>query len=129
MADFDQAHKFVERREGFYSNDPADPGGETLYGIARTRHPNWGGWETWDQNRVKREQDLPEDARRALHAWRDANNIDHDLTPAQLAPWALPSSRGSSRHTSRRARSRIRSTPQPARQRFLRSTGRHDQRS
>lgn len=69
--DFAHAHKFVERWEGFHDDDPDDPGGETLYGIARNRHPTWGGWETWDQNRVKREQDLPEDARRALHAWRD----------------------------------------------------------
>lgn len=49
MADFSQAHKFVEKWEGFYSCDPDDPGGETLYGISRVHHPGWGGWEIWDR--------------------------------------------------------------------------------
>lgn len=71
MADFHHAHKFVAAWEGFHSIDPDDPGGETLYGIARNRHPHWGGWETWDEHRAAKESDLPEDALRALHAWRD----------------------------------------------------------
>lgn len=30
--------------EGVYSNDQQDPGGMTLYGIARNRNPHWPGW-------------------------------------------------------------------------------------
>lgn len=44
MADFDEAHKFVEKWEGGFSNDPLDLGGETAFGISRVHHPNWDGW-------------------------------------------------------------------------------------
>lgn len=36
------------QHEGFYSNDPQDPGGETLWGIARKRNPQWEGWARVD---------------------------------------------------------------------------------
>lgn len=48
MADFKIAHKLVLRWEGNYSNDPDDPGGETVYGISRAAHPDWEGWEVWE---------------------------------------------------------------------------------
>ena len=36
--------------EGFKSNDPDDPGGETVYGIARKYHPYLDPWPpTWEQ--------------------------------------------------------------------------------
>lgn len=35
--------------EGVYSNDPADRGGETVFGISRKRHPNWEGWAIVDE--------------------------------------------------------------------------------
>jgi len=38
-------------REGIYSNDPNDKGGETVYGIARKRHPGWEGWELIDEKK------------------------------------------------------------------------------
>lgn len=37
MADFSIAYKRTNRFEGFYSNNPNDSGGETLYGISRLR--------------------------------------------------------------------------------------------
>ena len=37
---FDKAMEFVFRWEGGYSNDPADPGGETKYGISKKAYPN-----------------------------------------------------------------------------------------
>lgn len=37
MADFQIAYKRTNIAEGFYSNDPKDSGGETLYGISRKR--------------------------------------------------------------------------------------------
>jgi lysozyme family protein len=46
MADRQKALAVVLANEGFYSNNSADPGGETLYGIARRAHPEWPGW-TW----------------------------------------------------------------------------------
>lgn len=44
MADFSIAHKITKAHEGNYSNDPKDRGGETIYGIARKKNPNWSGW-------------------------------------------------------------------------------------
>lgn len=37
---FPEALKFVLEREGGYVNDPADPGGETKYGISKKAYPN-----------------------------------------------------------------------------------------
>lgn len=35
-------------KEGLYSNDPKDLGGETVYGISRKNHPKWPGWKVVD---------------------------------------------------------------------------------
>lgn len=37
---FDNAVTFVLAREGGYSNDPDDPGGETKFGISKRSYPN-----------------------------------------------------------------------------------------
>ncbi len=39
MADFDRAFKYLIGEEGGYVNDPADPGGETKYGISARSYP------------------------------------------------------------------------------------------
>lgn len=38
--DFDSACQFVIAEEGGYVNNPADPGGETKYGISKRAHPD-----------------------------------------------------------------------------------------
>lgn len=38
-ASFNSAVAFVLAHEGGYTNDPADPGGETIFGISRRAHP------------------------------------------------------------------------------------------
>jgi len=38
--DFDQAFQILIGFEGNYSNDPADPGGETRFGISKRAYPN-----------------------------------------------------------------------------------------
>lgn len=48
MAVFEQAISRTLQWEGGYSCDPRDPGGETLFGIARRRHPEWTGWQRVD---------------------------------------------------------------------------------
>jgi lysozyme family protein len=40
MVDFDTAFDRVLGSEGGYSNDPADPGGETQWGISKRSYPN-----------------------------------------------------------------------------------------
>lgn len=40
MASFDYAILTVLRNEGGYVNNPADPGGETRYGISKRSYPN-----------------------------------------------------------------------------------------
>jgi len=37
---FEKAMKFILKWEGGYVNDPADPGGETRYGISKNAHPD-----------------------------------------------------------------------------------------
>jgi type VI secretion system secreted protein VgrG len=48
MAEFHRAHAFVAKWEGGYVNDPADRGGETIFGISRRAHPHWAGWKMVD---------------------------------------------------------------------------------
>lgn len=48
MAEFEPAVEKTLLWEGGYSMDPLDPGGETLFGIARNRHPEWSGWSRVD---------------------------------------------------------------------------------
>jgi lysozyme family protein len=40
LTTFEKALAFVLEREGGYSNDPRDPGGETNYGISKRAYPN-----------------------------------------------------------------------------------------
>jgi lysozyme family protein len=40
LNDFRRALQFTLKWEGGYINDPADPGGETKYGIAKRSHPS-----------------------------------------------------------------------------------------
>ena len=47
---FDQCYDIVVKKiEKLYSNNPQDAGGETVWGIARNKHPEWGGWPIVDQ--------------------------------------------------------------------------------
>lgn len=48
MAEFMAAHLKTSRIEGGYSNNPLDHGGETIFGIARNRWPDWEGWALVD---------------------------------------------------------------------------------
>lgn len=40
MADFQKAVDLILNHEGGYSNNPADPGGETAFGISKRAYPN-----------------------------------------------------------------------------------------
>jgi lysozyme family protein len=55
MADFLTAKRRTDKNEGFYVNDPADAGGETLYGVARKKNPNWAGWAIVDSYKGKKD--------------------------------------------------------------------------
>lgn len=46
---FKKAYNRTLNAEGFYSNDPFDPGGETFLGISRYWHPSWPGWVLIDK--------------------------------------------------------------------------------
>lgn len=48
MIDFKKILERVLKAEGYYSNDPADAGGETVRGIARRFNPDWKGWSLVD---------------------------------------------------------------------------------
>lgn len=49
MAKFEVSYKITYEKEGGYVNHPNDKGGETIFGISRKYHPNWGGWQMVDQ--------------------------------------------------------------------------------
>jgi lysozyme family protein len=48
---WDKAIGFVLRMEGGYTLDSNDPGGETIFGIARNRNASWQGWSIVDAKR------------------------------------------------------------------------------
>jgi lysozyme family protein len=45
---FTRALSATLQHEGGYSNNPKDQGGATYMGIARNKHPQWGGWPIVD---------------------------------------------------------------------------------
>ena len=49
MADSKLAIPKVLEYEGVYSNDPVDPGGETVFGITRKHEASWEGWKRVDE--------------------------------------------------------------------------------
>lgn len=51
MADFKIALTELLSFEGGYSNNPADSGGETAFGISRHYQPNWLGWPLVDEQK------------------------------------------------------------------------------
>lgn len=53
MSNFGQAYKRLSLVEGTYSNDPIDPGCETVGGIARRYWPDWEGWVVVDAAKSK----------------------------------------------------------------------------
>lgn len=57
MADFQPAFEKMILNEGGYKNHnvAGDRGGQTYAGIARTRHPNWSGWQLIDKNDLENE--------------------------------------------------------------------------
>ena len=57
MAQFSLSYRKTGKNEGGYANNPNDKGGETWRGIARTRHPEWEGWEIIDKKKL--ESDFP----------------------------------------------------------------------
>lgn len=44
MANFDDAYRLLQNKEGGYVHDVDDSGGETYRGISRRYNPTWNGW-------------------------------------------------------------------------------------
>jgi lysozyme family protein len=59
QAVFDIAYKIVISSEGYYANNPADPGGETYAGIARNFYPYFSGWPVVDTTKYASGGTLP----------------------------------------------------------------------
>lgn len=51
ITDFPKSIEFVLHAEGGYTMDPHDPGGETMFGVARKYWPNWSGWVVVDEKK------------------------------------------------------------------------------
>ena len=70
---FKENLELVLQDEGVYSNDLHDPGGETVYGIARNYHPGWQGWELIDE--FKRYFDTEEQFKRHIEASEEIKKL------------------------------------------------------
>ena len=53
MADPVLAIRRTLEKEGKYSDHPKDPGGETVWGIARKKNPAWEYWPQWDRLKAR----------------------------------------------------------------------------
>jgi len=62
MSNFIEAFQKTIEKEGGYTNDPDDPGGETFKGISRKMNSKWEGWTTIDI--LKRQSGFPANADR-----------------------------------------------------------------
>jgi lysozyme family protein len=62
--------------EGKYSNDPKDPGGETVCGISRVYWPKWPGWKIVDANKTAGKHPLSDDLYPVVDAFYEANFWD-----------------------------------------------------
>jgi len=51
VSDFDKCFGNTMGKEGGYSNNPDDKGGETYKGISRKNWPKWGGWQIIDNTK------------------------------------------------------------------------------
>lgn len=58
MSHFKKAYNHTLNNEGFYANDPFDPGGETFLGISRYWHPSWPGWKLVDKHGARKIPDF-----------------------------------------------------------------------
>ena len=63
MADFNVIYPTIIKYEGYYVNDPADPGGETYMGVARNYNPTWPGWQIIDTYKAKNGGFIPYNTR------------------------------------------------------------------
>lgn len=53
MANFKEAYDITAKYEGGYVNDPADAGGETIFGVARNAWPNLPMWDKLDKYKAQ----------------------------------------------------------------------------
>lgn len=56
MTNFEKAFKYLFGIEGVYSNDKGDPGGETVFGLARNYDKSWAGWKLIDSKYKKNDR-------------------------------------------------------------------------
>ena len=61
MSHFGEILHRVLEKEGDYSSDPVDAGGETVRGIARNFWPQWVGWRLVDQRKTNRQDPFTPD--------------------------------------------------------------------
>lgn len=66
---FNEAIAEVLDVEGGYVNDPDDPGGETIGGIARKYNPRWPGWSIIDEIKARGEVPQTSDVERELYEY------------------------------------------------------------
>ena len=93
---FQEALKLVGLAEGKYTNDPKDPGGETICGLARNKNPDLKIWEIldrWKENGTTSPDELDRLARgdvyfmelvRSVYKGRYWNATECDILPPLL---------------------------------------------
>lgn len=77
MANYKTARQITRGREGFYSNDPVDTGGETVWGFARNKWPGWRGWKIVDE--YKKKAGNPTNVSAVILALAPVKDLLHDM--------------------------------------------------
>ena len=75
MANFNLSLNCTLSKEGKYSNDPSDNGGETYKGIARKSHADWAGWTIIDK--CKTAPDFPKSLEKSAELQELVFNLYH----------------------------------------------------
>lgn len=76
---FEKCLAVVLKNEGWWSNDPADSGGETIMGISRNNFPDWIGWKDVDVAKTNNNLDSLKTDQQFIdlvHAWYKTNFWD-----------------------------------------------------
>ncbi len=77
MANFEISYKLTANNEGFYSLDPNDAGGETIYGVARKMHPNLKLWTIVD--RFKKQPGFPNNMKGNTEIIQEVKNFYYSV--------------------------------------------------
>lgn len=84
---FDTAYSKTMEREGFLSNNGADPGGLTFMGISKVFWPSWEGWDLLEASNYKLTDEISGAVKRfyRINFWNRVNGTEIDTVAPEIA--------------------------------------------